>query len=179
MTQTIETTQLPSEPTNSRRSFLKNLGYVAASVASLPLVSGALSKVQAADFSYGTTPSTNVLARKNRNLYLRQFAASIQYGLRVPTQTPNQDERLYQGKIANFSKGLPHNNLGEVDLVAYDRFAELIAQRKRRIERGHGLLENHRQLAAAQIGIFPRRELAQVMTAKLHLTADNLRAGGQ
>ncbi|MFM2318505.1 MAG: hypothetical protein RLZZ215_1126 [Pseudomonadota bacterium] len=121
MTQAIEAVKLPSEPTHSRRSFLKGLGYVAASVASLPVVSGALSKVQAADFSYGTTPSTNVLARKNRNLYLRQFAASIQFGLKVPTQTPNQDERLYQGKIANFSKGLPHNNLGEVDPVAYDR----------------------------------------------------------
>lgn len=121
MTQTIETTSTSSEPTSSRRSFLKGLGYVAASVASLPLVSGALSKVQAADFLYGTTPSTNILARKNRSLYLRQFAASIQYGLRAPTQAPNQDERLYQGKIANFSKGLPHNSLGEVDLVAYDR----------------------------------------------------------
>ncbi len=64
-------------------------------------------------------------------------------------------------------------------LVAHHRFTQLIAQRKRRIERGHRLLKNHRQLAAAQIGIFPRRELAQIVAAKLHLPADDLRAGGQ
>lgn len=127
MSQSIEVAGNTSEPTSSRRSFLKGLAYAATSVASLPLISGALSKVHAADFYYGTTPSTNVLTRKSRSLSLRQFAASIQYGLRVPTQTPNQDERLYQGKIANFAKGLPHNNLGEVDLVAYDRLLAAIS----------------------------------------------------
>ena len=64
-------------------------------------------------------------------------------------------------------------------LVSHDRFTQLIAQRKRRIERGHRLLENHRQIAAAQIGIFPRRELAQIVAAKLHLPADDTCAGGQ
>lgn len=115
------------ELTNSRRGFLKNLGFAAASIASLPLVSGALSKVHAADFYYGTTPSTNIWGRKNKSLSIRQFAAMIQYGLNIPSQTPNQDERLYTGKIANFSKGLPHNSLGEVDLVAYDRLLAAIS----------------------------------------------------
>ncbi len=31
----------------------------------------------------------------------------------------NGDEQLYPHKIASYSKGLPHNHLGEVDLVAY------------------------------------------------------------
>lgn len=121
MSQSTEVATTLCEPTHSRRSFLKGLGYAAASIASLPLVSGALSKVQAADFYYGYTPSTNIFVRKSKSLSVRQFAAMIQYGLNIPSQTPNQDERLYQGKIANFSKGLPHNNLGEVDRVAYDR----------------------------------------------------------
>ena len=64
-------------------------------------------------------------------------------------------------------------------LMTHNRLAQLIAQRKRRIERGHRLLENHRQLATAQIGIFPRRELAQIVATKLHLPADDPCAGGQ
>src|SRR5262249_45467708 len=32
----------------------------------------------------------------------------------------NGDEELYPNKIASYSKGLPHNNLGEVDTIAYD-----------------------------------------------------------
>lgn len=127
MSKSIAVAPTTSEPTSSRRSFLKGLGYAAASVASLPLVSGALSKVHAADFYYGSTPSTNVLTRKSKSLSLRQFAASIQYGLRIPTQTPNQDEFIYKGRIANFSKGLPHNSLGEVDGVAYDRLLTAIS----------------------------------------------------
>lgn len=117
----------PVDPVSSRRGFLRNLGVAAASITSLPLISGALNKVQAADFYYGSTPSTNIFTRKSKSLSVRQFAAMIQYGLKIPSQTPNQDERLYQGKIANFSKGLPHNNLGEVDPVAYDRLLAAIS----------------------------------------------------
>lgn len=126
MNKSTETTTV-ADPINSRRSFLKNLGVAAASITSLPLISGALNKVQAADFYYGSTPSTNIFTRRSKSLSIRQFAAMIQYGLSIPSQTPNQDERLYQGKIANFSKGLPHNNLGEVDPVAYDRLLAAIS----------------------------------------------------
>jgi len=115
------------EPSNGRRSFLKNLGFAAASLSSLPLLSGAFNKAQAANFFYGTTPSTQVLARRSKSLSIRQFAAMIQYSLNIPSQTPNADERLYTGRIANFSKGLPHNNLGEVDPSAYDRLLTAIS----------------------------------------------------
>ena len=61
--------------------------------------------------------------------------------------------------------------------MAHHRFTELIAKREGRVERGHGLLEYHRQLAAAQIGILPRRELAQILAAEIHLPADDPGAG--
>lgn len=37
----------------------------------------------------------------------------------LPEQTPNGDHKRYDKKIADFTKGLPHNRLGEVDLDAY------------------------------------------------------------
>lgn len=37
----------------------------------------------------------------------------------VASHPENGDEALYANKIGSFSKGLPHNNLGEVDLNAY------------------------------------------------------------
>jgi len=127
MSKSTEVATTAVAPTSSRRSFLKGIGCAAASLGSLPLLAGALNKVQAADFFYGSTPSPNIFTRRSKSLSVRQFAAMIQYGLSIPTQTPNQDERLYQGKIANFSKGLPHNNLGEVDKVAYDRLLAAIS----------------------------------------------------
>src|SRR5262249_2813661 len=37
-----------------------------------------------------------------------------------PDHPTNGDEQLYPNHIANFSKGLPHNSLGEVDTDAYN-----------------------------------------------------------
>ena len=38
----------------------------------------------------------------------------------------NGDEDLFSNKIGNYSKGLPHNNLGEVDLAAYNSYLAAI-----------------------------------------------------
>lgn len=129
MSTSTEVTSTPdtTEASTGRRGFLKGLGVAAASVATIPFVAGVTNKAQAADFFYGTTPSTNILTRKSKSLSTRQFAAIIQYGLNIPAQTPNSDERLSAGKVASFSKGLPHNNLGEVDRAAYDRLLTAIS----------------------------------------------------
>ena len=39
----------------------------------------------------------------------------------------NGDECLYPDKLANFSKGLPHNSLGEVDLNAYKLYLKALS----------------------------------------------------
>jgi len=43
-----------------------------------------------------------------------------------PNQTPNSDEEQFANRIGNYSKGLPHNALGEVDLNAYEIFRQAV-----------------------------------------------------
>jgi hypothetical protein len=43
----------------------------------------------------------------------------------------NGDEQLYPTKIGSFSKGLPHNSLGEVDLQAYNQFIKALITGKK------------------------------------------------
>ncbi|MBI4517546.1 MAG: vanadium-dependent haloperoxidase [Deltaproteobacteria bacterium] len=38
----------------------------------------------------------------------------------LPSHSTNGDEARYPNRIGNYSKGLPHNSLGEVDAAAYD-----------------------------------------------------------
>ncbi len=61
--------------------------------------------------------------------------ASVNAG-KMPRKTPapsfptNGDEDAYPNKIASYTKGLPHNDRGEVDLAAYDIFLKAIATGK-------------------------------------------------
>src|SRR3989442_5972891 len=57
---------------------------------------------------------------------LRRDAALADYHLPIVSHPNNGDEDLYSNKIGNYSKGLPHNNLGEVDLAAYNSYLAAI-----------------------------------------------------
>src|SRR2546427_5234632 len=57
---------------------------------------------------------------------LRKDAALAEYPQPIVSHPNNGDEDLYSNKIGNYSKGLPHNNLGEVDLVAYNSYLAAI-----------------------------------------------------
>ncbi len=61
-------------------------------------------------------------ARKRRQeaFQVRQDAALFQKNLPLPDHPCNGDEDIYSNKIGNYSRGLPHNQLGEVDLNAYN-----------------------------------------------------------
>ncbi len=48
----------------------------------------------------------------------------------APSFPTNGDEAAYPNKIASYTKGLPHNERGEVDLSAYDAFLKAIATGK-------------------------------------------------
>lgn len=50
----------------------------------------------------------------------REAAAFFQSGVDNGTQSNNGDEGLYADYRASFTKALPHNDLGEVDVAAYD-----------------------------------------------------------
>jgi hypothetical protein len=51
---------------------------------------------------------------------IREDAATFQRDLPIPNHPCNGDSELYPNKIANYSKALPHNELGEVSMSAYN-----------------------------------------------------------
>lgn len=51
---------------------------------------------------------------------IRTDAASFQKDLPIPNHPCNGDEELYQNRIANYSKAMPHNKLGEVNMNGYN-----------------------------------------------------------
>jgi hypothetical protein len=57
---------------------------------------------------------------------LRKDAALAEYHQPIVSHPNNGDEDLYSNKIGNYSKGLPHNSLGEVDLTAYNSYLAAI-----------------------------------------------------
>jgi hypothetical protein len=103
----------------SRRSFLMGIGGVtalaleAATKGSLVGSGGESDGLEMA----GICPVRSQ-QRPNQAFQIRCQAALYQRNLPLPSHPNNGEERDYP-YLANFSKGLPHNNLGEVAPVAY------------------------------------------------------------
>ncbi len=57
--------------------------------------------------------------RADASLQIRTNAAQNERNVPIPAHPDNGDEALYDTKIGNFSKGLPHNDRGEVLPAAY------------------------------------------------------------
>jgi hypothetical protein len=105
------------EPSLNRRSFLTHVGVgaaatIAGSVMGLPNVE---TIVAADDISPETGEERRFLARN-----VRRVCAQLAFDRTLPTHPDNGEEEDYP-YVANFSKGLPHNDLGEVDTDAYQR----------------------------------------------------------
>lgn len=66
------------------------------------------------------------MTRQNEALNIRNEAATFQSGVRYGTQETNGDEGLYADFRGSYSKGLPHNNLGEVNRNAYEAFLQAL-----------------------------------------------------
>ena len=58
--------------------------------------------------------------RRAQAFRVRVQAATAEFTIPLPQHPTNGDEELYASKIASYSKVLPHNALGEVDLSAYE-----------------------------------------------------------
>jgi hypothetical protein len=70
--------------------------------------------------SGGSGSALDLEARRTRALQLRITTAQAQLGEPFPQPHPNGDEDRYDVVgLANFTKALPHNHLGEVDPAAY------------------------------------------------------------
>jgi membrane-associated phospholipid phosphatase len=59
---------------------------------------------------------------------VRLDAALSEAAIPIPKQATNQDEQNYPNFIGNFSKGLPHNSIGEVNRSAYLSFLNAVSQ---------------------------------------------------
>jgi len=114
-------TQTPAGP--SRRGFLSCLG-ISPGLAGLA-GAGLLGMLEAPSAFANLTP-INSADRRRRAYALRHDAAIIERDFPEGPSTSNGDEELYSNRIASYSKCLPHNDLGEVDLNAYNAFLQAL-----------------------------------------------------
>lgn len=113
----------PTKPTE-RRGFLGTLGGLglAAATVKVGITPGAAIAQQQAATVPGAPPptATNIYQRRARESFnLRTEQALAAFRATQYAHPVNGDEARYPNRIANFSKTLPHNALGEVDTDAY------------------------------------------------------------
>src|SRR6185295_20240865 len=109
----------------NRRTFLSHVGVASAAtlaagiVGAEPLLKTARSSVQAAPASNQRANSCAKVRRDAAQIGLQSTPSNLQH-------PSNNDESLYPNRIGSFSKGLPHNDDGTVDLNAYDALLQAI-----------------------------------------------------
>jgi hypothetical protein len=106
----------------ARRQFLGRVGGLATVAGAL----GSSSLISSAHESPASQESAAAALRRNQAYLTRQQAAMAEMQLPVPPHVNNGDEAAYPTRFANFSKGLPHNDLGEVDSAAYNALLSAI-----------------------------------------------------
>ena len=100
-----------------RRRFLQGVGGAAAAIATLT-PERALASPDTTDEGDPASEGSRS-SRRRRSLELRREVALQEFRVPVPEHRSNGDEERYPNRIANYSKGLVHNQLGEVDLASY------------------------------------------------------------
>lgn len=110
----------------SRRKFLGRMSVSAAAVATAVGVPSSLANQR---LESGSAEQREALRhaseedgdqpRRERAFRIRLKTAIAERDVPVPPQVDNGDELLYPTRIGNYSKGLPHNSIGEVDPAAY------------------------------------------------------------
>jgi hypothetical protein len=109
----------------NRRTFLSHIGVAGAAtlaagiVGGEPLLKTARSSVQASPTSNQRANSCAKVRRDAAQNGLQSTPSNLQH-------PSNNDESLYPNRIGSYSKGLPHNDDGTVDLTAYDAFLTAI-----------------------------------------------------
>jgi hypothetical protein len=107
-----------SNPLSRRAFFGRVSASTAVAAAGVGLPSFLLSeKARAED---GDGDADDASSRRGRSYRLRKDAATEERKIPTPPQISNGDETRYPNFIGNFSQGLPHDSIGEVDPVAYE-----------------------------------------------------------
>ena len=102
----------------NRRAFLSGIGAGAL----LPMLDARKSTAQAAE--YGPVSGEQ---RREQAYQIRLQMAGEKKNFPVPEHLANGDEESFPFKIANYSKGLPHNARGEVYLDAYSQLVTALS----------------------------------------------------
>ncbi len=109
-----------NQSVHSRRQFLGRVGGLSAATIATGLVRPNIALAQ--DEQRGRFDPSDRKARADRALEIRRQAAETQCTQPLQPQPNNGDEELYMSKIGCFTKALPHNQLGEVDVKAYQAY---------------------------------------------------------
>ncbi len=112
-------------PVLDRRAFLRTLGTGAAATVALNSLgqTDLDAKVEVCALGPQTDHHRKATAR-----HLRREAAQLAFERPYPDHVCNGEEDDYdRTRIANFSKGLPHNDLGEVEPTAYNTLMAALA----------------------------------------------------
>ena len=122
----VETQDLATNSTSnslSRRSFLgrasTSTAVAAASVGFPALLLTENAEARGLGGAADQDDDEDDSSRRGRSFQIRLKAAIAERKVPVPRQINNGDEALYPNFIGNYSQGLPHNSIGEVELAAY------------------------------------------------------------
>jgi membrane-associated phospholipid phosphatase len=102
----------------SRRRFLNHIGSGAVTMAALTATGQTQGLIPPSVASAGADLAESV-TRAAQAYRIREQAARRELLSPAADHPDNGDEARYPEKIGSYSKGLPHNRLGEVDLQAY------------------------------------------------------------
>jgi hypothetical protein len=76
--------------------------------------------------AFADTGPLDAAQRLHRAFVIRRDAAIFQRDVRTTPSISNGDDESYANRIASYSKGLPHSDLGEVDLNAYNAYLQAL-----------------------------------------------------
>ncbi len=111
---------IPSRYSLSRRKFLGGVAGVTAATLAADVVGWPpLSRTNGGEAEAAEIGPVGGEQRRGQAYQIRHDAALFEKNLPLPDHPTNGDEELYANRIGNYSKGLPHNTLGEVDVAAY------------------------------------------------------------
>src|SRR5712692_9975246 len=104
---------------SSRRAFFRTIGGAAAATMAARGIGLQATAASTGVEAGADDPPAPGEHRPQRSFAIRRNAALEEREIPVPPHLTNGDEARYPNKIGNYSKGLPHNTIGEVDPAAY------------------------------------------------------------
>ncbi len=111
----------------SRRAFLGRIGFLTAGSAVAGVLGPSIVSKSREEVAEAQVIAAHAGEQFPSRAYkVRLAAAQTVQDIPIPAHPTNGDEARYANKIATDTRGLPHNQLGEVDLKAYQSFIDAL-----------------------------------------------------